>query len=66
MTTTVSNYAKVLYQLNVSADSISIAEDTFAESKELMKVLCSPVIMPTKSMKLLIRFSQKIFVILSR
>lgn len=42
MTTTVSNYAKVLYQLNVSADSISIAEDTFAESKELMKVLCSP------------------------
>ena len=53
MTTTVSNYAKVLYQLNVSADSISIAEDTFAESKELMKVLCSPVIMPTKKYEII-------------
>lgn len=48
MNTTASNYAKVLYQLNVDESSIKTSEEIFSTCKELKEALCCPVLPPEK------------------
>ena len=44
MKNTSSNYAKVLYQLSVSNESVIEAEEVLRENPHLVKALASPVV----------------------
>lgn len=48
MKNTSSNYAKVLYQLSVSNESVIEAQEVLRENPDLVRALASPVVPPEK------------------